>query len=304
MRLRASETLSISKLLDGNARTLCFTWRTIVINRRTYHKDLDKIQRSVNKRVRGYLKDQSADNVHDLRTAVRRLLACIKLLPGTTRRAKKTAKYVARYEKLLRLNAKVRDLDIIISRVAARSSDSGYAEFAKSLEDSRKAAAKPAIQSASSIGSARSLSIDEDEIPNLSLRGRFDKITKRLEAKIEKRLPLVLKDSSMKEELHRLREDARMLRYTIDLGGISKDSQAMIVLRSWQDLLGLIHDSDIVIQYLQNQKESPEIRDLLRDEFAERNKNYEKFATSTTAKGAFKLSHQKPIRGSEGSVQS
>lgn len=275
-----------------------------MINRRLYHKSLDKMQRSVNKRVRSYMKDQNADNVHDLRTAVRRLLTCIKLLPGSIRRAKKTGKYVARYEILLRLNAKVRDLDIILSRAAARSNDSGYAEFAKSLSDSRKAAAQPAVHFASSLGSARSLSIDENDIPNITLRRRFDKITKRLEAKIGKRLPLVLTDSSEKEELHRLREDVRMLRYTMDLGGLPRGSQAMLVLRSWQDLLGLIHDSDIVIDYLQHQKESPEIRDLLRDEFARRNKNYENFATTVTVKGVFKLSHQKSTSDSETGVQS
>ena len=70
-----------------------------------------------------------------------------------------------------------------------------------------------------------------------------------------------------------------MLRYAIEAAGERKSSKILPVLRSWQEILGLIHDSDIVIDYLQNEKDSPESRDLVRDELTERNKNYETFAT-------------------------
>jgi len=209
-------------------------------------------------------------------------------LPKSVRSEKQVRKYSSRIQKLISLNANVRDIDIIITRVAARKSDPEYAKLAKTLENSRKTALKPAVEFVSSFGESKQPSVRVRELSNIDVRKRYNKITKRLSSTISKRLPVVLEDASDKRELHKLREDSRMLRYTIELSVEQKSLTILPVLRSWQEILGIIHDSDIVIDYLQNEEESPVVRDLIRDERTERNKNYERFA-SISAKSTPKL---------------
>lgn len=242
----------------------------------------------MNDRTIAYLKKQMPEQVHDLRTATRRLSATIELLPKNVRDTKRFRKYSERIQNLISLNAKVRDLDIIISRAAARKNDPEYAKLTKKFENARRTALKPALEFASTMGKTKQPSIRGRDLSSLDARKRFNKITNRLSSRITKRLPVVLEDANNKRELHRLREDSRMLRYTIELAGEKKSSKILPVLRSWQEILGLIHDGDIVIDYLQNEEESPEARDLIRDELTERNKNYEIF-TSMVAKSPLPL---------------
>jgi len=234
------------------------------------------------------LRDQTPERVHDLRTAARRLLAVIELLPKSVRNEKRVRKYSIRIQKLINVNAKVRDLDIIITRVALRKNVFEYAKLAKTLENTRQTSLKPVVDSVSSFSESKQPSVHARDLSNADARKRYNKTTKRLSSTISKRLPIVLQDASNKRELHKLREDSRMLRYTIELSLEKKSLTILPILRSWQETLGLIHDSDIVIDYLQNEDESPEVRDLIRDERTERNKNYERFA-SIAAKSAPKL---------------
>ena len=246
---------------------------------RSLSKRFRKNQRRLNDRIVAYLKEQTPEKVHDLRTATRRLSATIELLPKNVRDTQRIRKYLERIQKLISLNAKVRDLDIIIPRAVARKNDPEYARLAKNLENARRLALKPALEFASSIEDAKQPSIRAKNLSNADAQKRFNKITRRLNSRISKRLPIVLEDANDKRELHKLREDSRMLRYTIEVAGEKKSSKILPMLRSWQEVLGLIHDSDIVIDYLQHEQESPEARDLVRDELTERNKNYEIFAS-------------------------
>lgn len=257
-----------------------------MINGRSLTKRYRKTQKRLNDRINAYLKEQAPDQVHDLRTATRRLLAVIELLPKSVRTAKRTRKYSEKSRKLISLNARVRDLDIIIARAAARTNIPEYAKFAKKLEKARKSALKPALEFASSFEDTKQPTVRGKNLSDTDVRKRFNKIARRLSSRISKRLPVVLEDASNKSELHRLREDSRMLRYTIELVGEDKSSKIVPILTAWQETLGLIHDSDIVIDYLQHEEETPEVRDLMRDEQVERVKNYEVFATMAAKSAA------------------
>ena len=256
-----------------------------MITRRLLMKQFRKNQERSNDRLGAYVKNPTSERVHDLRTAGRRLLATIQLLPKNARNDKRVRKFSEKYARLVSLNAGIRDLDVIISRAAARGSDPEYAKLVKNLTNRRKSALKSALQYASSMKGSEKLFLRREDLSNASVRKRVDKIAKRLKSRIAERLPIVLKDSSDKRELHRLREDSRTLRYVFELGGGSKSSKSIAMLRSWQEILGLIHDSDIVIDFFQNEEESPEKRDLIRDEFTERNKNYEAFASMASKSG-------------------
>jgi CHAD domain-containing protein len=112
---------------------------------------------------------------------------------------------------------------------------------------------------------------------------RIDKVMLRLTERVGKVLPVVLSDSNKVEELHRLRKDFRKMRYVIEmvLAGdrgryVKKAARATgrdIALKELQALLGLIHDSDITIEYLRSRGN----RQLLNREVANRMQLYKKF---------------------------
>src|SRR5215467_11354426 len=157
---------------------------------RSLSKRFRKNQKRLNERIGTYLKEQTPEQVHDLRTATRKLLAVIELLPKSIRSSKRIRKFSERIEELISLNAKVRDLDIIISRAAARKTDPEYAKLVKSLEGARRSALKPAIEFASSIQEVKQPSTHGNDFSNAEARKRFTKLTRRLNSKISKRLPV------------------------------------------------------------------------------------------------------------------
>jgi CHAD domain-containing protein len=248
-----------------------------VINRRSYAKYLDKAERNVAKRTKTFLKDPDANIVHDLRTSTRRMLAAAQLLPRKMRSKKKVRRRIADYEKLMKLNAPARDLDIILSKIPTQADDPANPRIAKSLTELRGSALKPARRFASSIENEEALSIQARDLTDSALEKRLNKTGRKLFASMEKRLPIVLKDPTQKEELHLLREDSRWLRYTLEPAKGSRILKLLAVLRSWQEILGVIHDSDVFIDYFQDQKEWPEAQVLRSDEMVRRNRSYEEF---------------------------
>lgn len=257
-----------------------------------YRESFKKSRKTLAKRINAFKDDQFSDNVHDLRTASRRLLACFRLLPKSFRKRKMIKRYSEGLEELIKRNATIRDIDIILSKISSRSDATAYEQLVRQLSEQRTDRLRSSLRVVESVMDLARPSINQEDLSDDILQIRFEKVNRKLESKIKERLPIVLGDPAKKRDLHRLREDSRRLRYVLDLAGTPDSAEPMALLRSWQDILGLIHDSDIMIDYLQGEKMSPEIQDLFRDEVAERNRNYEKFASMATTKLALRLSER------------
>lgn len=255
-----------------------------------YRENFKKSRKTLTKRINAFRNEQSPDNVHDLRTASRRLLACFRLLPKSARKGKLIRMYMDGLEELIKRNATVRDIDIILSKISARSDATTYEQLIKKLSDQRRERLSSSLRLAGSVRKLTRPSINAEDLSDDILQRRFEKVNRKLESKIKERLPIVLGDPAKKRDLHRLREYSRQLRYVLDFAETPDSAEPMALLRSWQDILGLIHDSDIMIDYLQGEKMSPEIQDLFRAEVAERNRNYDKFASMATTRLALRLS--------------
>ncbi|AIC16340.1 CHAD domain-containing protein [Nitrososphaera viennensis] len=250
----------------------------------------------VKKRLAAYLRDPGdEENVHSMRTSLRRLEAAFSLLPKKER--KRNRKQADACKAFFRANSRVRDLDIVRARITALG---GGPFVVDAIAGRRKAALGRALALARSVekkkmmmlpAAASAKNIDGDK-----LAGRMDKVAGRLVFAIEARLPVVVGDSSKKEELHELRKDMKKLRYVLEIlpagrrkkygraiarvaGGSSGSNSrsrrnAMAMLKELQGTLGLIRDCDITIEYLQNAKGAEAI---LQKEKDERDALYEKF---------------------------
>src|SRR5574338_176129 len=85
---------------------------------KSYFEKFNKIISKVNERLEKYLAEPNDENVHDVRTAIRRLDAAWKILPKKTKH-KKIEKFVTQYKKFFKINSEIRDFDIIKQKLAA-----------------------------------------------------------------------------------------------------------------------------------------------------------------------------------------
>lgn len=95
-----------------------------------------------------------------------------------------------------------------------------------------------------------------------------------------------IKDPARREELHNMRISIKRLRYTMEFFTINYDNKFNDYLETiidLQDILGDIHDSDVVLETLKNYKENhrlstlPGVNTLITRTRKSRNANYETF---------------------------
>jgi len=248
-----------------------------LITRDSFAKEYDKFAKALTRRVKAYLRDPNAENVHRLRTATRRLQAAFALLPKTTRKQTRAQKATARIKKLMKVNASVRDQDIILSKLSMYKKSPTYELLTEGLRKSRKSHLEQAKELALSVQRDPGPRVKPRDLSEPILQRRYNKVVRNLSSKITSELPLVREDPSKVEELHVVRRDCKQLRYILEMSEFSRPPKPLVTLRSWQDLLGTIRDHDVMIEYLQGLKRSTELQVALNIEIENRYKNYRKF---------------------------
>lgn len=266
---------------------------------------LDKSERNiqrVNNKLDDYIKNPDAENIHDIRRAIRRLEASYRSLPSKKVRNKQVIREYAEYsKKLFSINSQIRDFDIISEKL---SSDESLAQQDRmnsiegSLSKQREAKLDEAISFALRLRKLRVPELTKEiKISNKRSKKRFSKVVGKFAARIEHNLPIVVNDSKKIAELHEVRKDCKKLRYLLELLPENNDkdqrsekdnyvSLLMEKLENVQDSLGLIHDYDMIVAYLKRHKgrgtRSTLIHSLLAKVSRERQNKYEEFVKSVT----------------------
>lgn len=249
------------------------------ISSKPFVKTLQENMQRVDKRVNDYLADSNEGNIHDIRTAIRRVDASFMSLPKNVRKKNRAYNYTTVSKRLFKINSQVRDYDIIYGKLEKYSSEPVYIELTESLKKRRDAKLRKARNIALSLRKLPLPKIDEDDIPDKNLQRRFNKVVSKYSDRIELNFPVVLTNASKIGQLHQMRKDCKKLRYLLDLlTDQNKETGRMISeLEEVQDMLGAIHDDDIMTAYLKRARRPKAVHHILDDEMAERNKKYEEF---------------------------
>ena len=246
-----------------------------MITPQSYAYSLSKSEKLVSDNVKAYLKEPSEDNVHDLRTSIRRLLTTANILPKKIRGEKETKRYLEIYEKLLKLNAKVRDIDIILSKLPHNGDGPAYAKLAKQLQKVRESSLEKAQRFAESISDKTSLPLESRKLAEPIIQRRFKKTAKALTETLRERFRVVVKEPRNIDELHKPREDSRRLRSTLEIDDTPESSKLLPVLETWQEVLEKIRDSDVFISHFEDEKQPAKIGKVLEQEKSARKENYQ-----------------------------
>jgi len=249
------------------------------------NKSERNIQR-VNNKLDDYLKDPNEEQIHDIRTAVRRLRASNQALPNAIRNKKKLKEFVATSKELFSLNSKIRDYDIILEMLSKYTEDTSSStreqqqvshsskvitNISKSLKTLRKRKLTMSKALAVELRKLAVPKLDDDKInkSEKKLKKRFNSVVGKFANSIEKNYPVVLSSPKRLTELHEMRKDCKKLRYLLELlpnGTIGKDKVSQLIeeLENVQNMLGTIHDYDTTIAYIRKHLENhPEERSSL-----------------------------------------
>jgi len=237
--------------------------------------------RRVHNRVNKYLKDPNAKQIHDVRTAIRRLDATFLILPKNYRKGSPLSDYVLKCKEFFKVNSEIRDYDIIYEKLQKYPSNPQRDSVIEKLKATREASLEHAKDIAGSLKSTdTSKIIDKIDVTEKELQKRFDKILARLISKLESTFPMVLTDPLKIEELHDLRIACKKLRYLLEL--LPDEDQGALktrkTLQKLQDILGAIHDYDFTTDYLKSTAQSSEeIQEIINLESEERKLKFDEF---------------------------
>jgi CHAD domain-containing protein len=216
-------------------------------------------------------KDGDARSLHQARVATRRLRAALPVF-GAGRKAEKVARSVRR---LTRLLGPARELDVSlvildeleanpdVPRAAIDRLRASIADKRRRLQEhvrerldefDMQKVRKRAIAAARKGGDEKAA---RDAEAAAWARERATRRARRLAAAMEHAAGLYLPD-----RLHDVRIAIKKLRYTLELDGVSRDGRprnaaALRTLQNMQDLLGRMHDLEVLIARTRNIQSSP-----------------------------------------------
>ncbi|MDQ6722758.1 MAG: CHAD domain-containing protein [Thermoproteota archaeon] len=234
----------------------------------------------VDNRLDEYIKDPNEKNIHDMRTAIRRLEASYISSPKQIRK-RKIIEYVIKSKHLFAINSEIRDFDIILEKLTKEGQldIQQLEQIEKSIIKSKNRKLKKALSIARDLRKVNAPHLDnynnkyDLSILQKKITKRYNKIVSKFANKIEKNIPIVISSSEKLDELHEVRKDSKKLRYLLELllnnrdryeGNIDKNSvkgennhsneqnvgNLIEQLKKIQDMLGNTRDYDITIAYL------------------------------------------------------
>lgn len=261
---------------------------------------LDKSERNIQRvsnKLDDYIKEPTEENIHDIRKAIRRLEATYRSLPSKKLRMKRDIREYTEYSKrLFSINSQIRDFDIIsakLSSVESPPQQDAVESIEGRLFKQRRTLLNEAISIAIQLRKLRVPNLTRKiKISNRRSKKRFNKVISKFVTRIEHNLPIVVNNNQKVTELHELRKDCKKLRYLVELlpDNSGKDQKSEMddnlpklieMLEKVQDILGIIHDYDTIIVYLNRRKRTKGrvtlIHSLLSNINQERQNKYKEF---------------------------
>lgn len=234
------------------------------------------IQKS-KERLDRYLKDPSEENIHDVRTSIRRMEAAYSVLPRKIRQKRTVSEFMVSYRKFFKANSRIRDYDIILQRLDSMSVPTD--EIKKSVQKMKKHELRLARKQAKLASKLKQPKLTLDTTLQSKLEKRFRKITIRLVERIQRLIPVVVDNKQNVDELHELRKDCKKLRYLMELS-TSESADFVRKLRQMQDLLGTIHDIDITMDFVSKCVKAQNAKEVLKIESEKRARLYDDFVNT------------------------
>ncbi|MGI0075483.1 MAG: CHAD domain-containing protein, partial [Nitrosotalea sp.] len=168
--------------------------------------------------------------------------------------------------------------DIICANMESKYPDKTQ-NLVQFLKDSRHEHIKNANRLALKISCLLDPRVLKSTLKASKLEKKYLKVLDSTVLNIQKNTIIVLRDEKKIDELHMLRKDFKKLRYSLEIVSDKKITLKILNLKNIQDMLGEIHDSDIIIDHLRSIEDNSKNSDIISAEMLERAKKYNAFVT-------------------------
>jgi CHAD domain-containing protein len=247
-----------------------------------FARGVRKLARRVDAATGKWLDAPTVRNTHWLRTSLRRMDACLDLLPKGARTAGRTRRFRKRCRKLFSAIGALRDDDVMTAKLgeeipAASPRDASDHDHKRAHH--RHEAIDRARPLAKALLATKKPRLGDDVLDEASIDARFAKVVTRHGERLREKLPAAVADATRIEELHDARKAAKQLRYAYELGGDDVQGRRLAWITALQDLLGDLHDRDVLIATLADLPPSREVRRVLERAREERRAKHEELAT-------------------------
>ena len=220
-------------------------------------------------KLKSYLADPTAKNIHQTRISIRRLESAYNIL-SKSERTKKSNRIISLYGDFFSQNNKIRDYDIILQKLTLYGCDPNSMI---SLDTERKKLKKllktiPLAEKLLKLKKSK-FKKTKPSIPRLQKKTLF------LVKKFNNYIHVVTSNEKYIDELHSMRKTAKKLRYLLELYPKGTHDNLLSNIKSLQRLLGDIHDCDVFISYLEkNTKKYPSMSGIIISEKKKRSDLY------------------------------
>lgn len=253
---------------------------SLELDKETFLKKFTKIQKRFYEKLQDYIKNPNDENIHDIRVSIRRLEAAHNIFPKNIREKEKNTNYIKQAKTLFKLNAKVRDFDIICTKMESKYPDKTN-DLISILKNSRIEKLSSANDIALKILRLPIPKVSANTLKKSKLNKRYWKVLDKIELDIQKNTIIALADEKKIQELHMLRKDFKKIRYSLELAvDEAKIVRILNNLKKIQDILGEIHDSDVIIDHLRNIEQNSKYSYIIESEIFERRRKYQAFVSS------------------------
>ena len=250
------------------------------LDKKIFLKKFKKIHTRFYEKLQDYIKNPNDENIHDIRVSIRRLEAAHRILPKKIREKEKNTNYTKQAKTLFKLNAKIRDFDIIRAKMESKYPDKTN-DLVLILKNSRIEKLSKANEIALKILRLPIPKVSSNILKKSKLNKKYLKTLDKIELDIQKNTIISLADEKKIKELHMLRKDFKKIRYLLELASDeAKIVQILNNLKEIQDMLGEIHDNDVIIDHLRNIEQSTRYSDIIESEILERRRKYQAFVST------------------------
>ena len=182
-----------------------------------FEQSFEKSMKRVRNKIQDYIIDADEENIHDLRTSIRRFDASFRLMPKKIRKDPSAITLRDQYKRLFKINSEIRDIDIIHFEFTHYIHVAPiYPNFLEALQKHKDKKLSKAREIALSAYELKPLKVKKASISKKKLLSRYKKVTTEFANEIERLFPVVISDVEKAAELHELRKDCKKMRYILD----------------------------------------------------------------------------------------
>ena len=251
--------------------------KNLELDKKVFLKKFEKIVENFCQILYHYISNPSDENIHDIRVSIRRLESAYQILPKNARKQERVREYVKYAKKLFKINAKIRDGDIICANMELYHPNKTH-DLVSALKNARSEQIKDSGKLALEISRLDNPKITKTSIKKSKLAKRYLKVLDGTILDIHRNSIIALGDERKINELHVLRKNFKKLRYTLELASDKKTTHDILQnLKNIQDILGEIHDSDVIIDHLKSVDRDSKYSDIIATEVLHRSKKYNAF---------------------------